>query len=192
MYKEEWESLIKIIENSEISSIDKSLDSAELHKLLIAGEDHRFMQHSGVDYFSLCRATWRTLFCGRREGGSTIAMQLVRVLTNKYEKTISRKILEVYLAIRMTKYISRERIISLYLSVAYFGWKMDGIKQAIHQLDLDPNNLSIRDAASLIARLKYPEPKKFSKRRSSLIETRTNYILSRYEKLNLGRNYGSI
>lgn len=188
MYKKEWKSLIKTIENSEISSFY----SNELHKLLIAGEDHRFMQHDGVDYIALCRATWRTLFCGHREGGSTIAMQLVRVLTSKYEITMSRKILEVYLALQMTKHIPKDKIISLYLSVAYFGWNMDGIKQAIDKLDLDPNNLSLRDAAGLMARLKYPEPKKFSKRRKSLIEVRTNYILSRYEKLNLGSSYGII
>lgn len=192
MYTMEWQSLVQVIENTEVSLLDKSLYSIELHNLLIIGEDHRLMQHSGVDFIALCRATWRTLFCKRREGGSTIAMQLVRVLSDRYEITISRKILEIYLAIRMTKYLPRDRIIALYLSVAYFGWNMNGIEQAVKQLNLDLENLTLRDAASLIARLKYPEPKNFSKERESMIEIRTNHILLRYKKLTFRRSYGSI
>lgn len=184
MYEKEWKALIKTIEDIELPSFDKILYSHELHKLLIAGEDHRFMYHRGVDIIALCRAVWRTFFCRRREGGSTIAMQLVRVLTGKYEVTFTRKTLEIYLALRMTKYLPKEKIITLYLSVAYFGWNMNGIKQAIEELKYDPHNLSLREAASLIARLKYPEPKSFSKRREKLINVRTDYILTRYEKLN--------
>lgn len=192
MYKREWESLVQIIEKTEISFFDKSLYSIKLYNLLIIGEDHRFIQHSGVDFIALCRAIWRTLFCGRREGGSTIAMQLVRVLSGRYDITISRKILESYLAIRMTKYMPRDRIVALYLSVAYFGWNMNGIEQAFEQLGLDSESLSLRDAAGLIARLKYPESKNFSAKRESMIEMRTNYILLRYEELTFRGRNGSI
>lgn len=191
-YKREWEILSKTIESIDPTSFDKFLYSIDLHALLIAGEDHRFMKHQGVDFVALCRAAWRTFFCDKREGGSTIAMQLVRVLTDKYEKTISRKILEIYLARQVTKYIPKNKIIALYLSVAYFGCRMNGIKQAISQLGLDPNHLSLYDSAGLIARLKYPEPLNVSKKRKRMIEVRTNYILSRYEKFNLGIHYGNI
>jgi len=192
MYENEWEKLISIIKNYDVSNINRLLYAFELDKLLIAAEDHRFMSHHGVDYIALCRATWRTLFCGRREGGSTIAMQLVRVLTNKYDITLSRKFSESYLAIRLTKNIPKDKIISLYLSVAYFGWNMNGIIEAIQKLNLDQNNLSQYDAASLIARLKYPEPKVKSLHRKNLIEIRAKYILSRYEKLFLRRVDGTI
>ncbi|WP_425973207.1 transglycosylase domain-containing protein [Aeromonas caviae] len=54
-----------------------------LKNTLVVGEDHRFWNHSGVDYFSLLRAIVKTGFFKNREGGSTIAMQLVRVITSK-------------------------------------------------------------------------------------------------------------
>ncbi|WP_309498340.1 biosynthetic peptidoglycan transglycosylase [Sulfurovum sp.] len=191
MYLKEWKALKRQVETIEISSLEE-LYLIQFHQLLIAGEDHRFMHHNGVDLIALCRATWKTLFCNKREGGSTIAMQLVRVLTGKYEKTLSRKILEIYLAIRITNYLPRNKIISMYLSLAYFGWKMDGLKEAINQLGLVHNDLSLRDIASIIARLKYPEPKYFSKEKEHLIMMRTNHILFRYEKLHIGKSYGSL
>lgn len=141
-------------------------ENSELFRLLIAGEDHRFKYHIGVDFIALVRAFWKTLMMNKREGGSTIAMQLVRVLTGKYEKTLSRKIEEMFLAYKLTKHISQKEILSLYLSIAYFGWDMYGIKQACKSLSLDLNELNIEDSASLIARLKYPEPKQSSEQRS--------------------------
>lgn len=190
MYKSEYNKLLIQLESIDTSSLDQLVHTLELDKLLIAGEDHRFINHNGVDYIALCRAFWRTVFCRRREGASTIAMQLVRVMTNKYEKTLSRKILEIYLATQITKNIPKDKIILLYLSVAYFGWDMDGIKQAIDRLKL--KNISIKESASLIARLKYPEPKNFSIKQKKLIDIRTEYILARYKKLNLRIEYGSI
>lgn len=190
MYKNECKKLINSLKNIDTSYLDELVYTLELDKLLIAGEDHRFVKHNGVDYIALCRAFWRTVFCGRREGASTITMQLVRVITNKYEKTLSRKFLEIYLATQITKNIPKDRIIILYLSVAYFGWNMDGIEQAIDRLKF--KNITIKESAGLIARLKYPEPKNFSMKQKKLIDIRTEYILARYKKLKLGLNYGSI
>lgn len=65
--------------------------SGDLITFLIIAEDHRFGLHPGVDLISLFRALYKTFFLGNREGGSTIAMQLVRVLTGRYERTIFRK-----------------------------------------------------------------------------------------------------
>jgi penicillin-binding protein 1A len=169
--------------------------------LLIAAEDHRFGRHPGVDPISLCRAVWRTLVCRKREGGSTIAMQLVRVITGRYEKTICRKITEIYFAVRLTKLLPKSDIPKLYLSIAYFGWRMNGLKQAVLRLNINMDSLSLHDAANIIARLKYPEPRRIDNGRLNKIEMRNIHIIKRYEnlfdndfilKLSISKNNGTI
>ena len=84
-------------EYSKISSSDfNHLDT--LSKLLISGEDHRFFYHLGFDIIAIARAVRNRLLYGRIEGASTIEQQLVRVLTNEYQRTFSRKIKEILLA----------------------------------------------------------------------------------------------
>ncbi len=185
-----WQVLFEEINKSKqnICVIPKN---SELLRLLIAGEDHRFKFHSGVDVIALIRASWKTLILKQREGGSTIAMQLVRVLTGKYDKTIDRKLEEMFLAYKLTKYVSKQEILSLYLSVAYFGWNMHGISQACKVLKFNLNNLTLEESASLIARLKYPEPKNISEQRNSQIKNRTKYILKRYNTLKIKDKYAS-
>jgi penicillin-binding protein 1A len=185
-----WQILFKEINKSKqnICIIPKN---SELLRLLIAGEDHRFKFHSGVDVIALIRASWKTLILKQREGASTIAMQLVRVLTGKYDKTIDRKLEEMFLAYQLTKYVSRQEILSLYLSAAYFGWNMHGIGQACKVLKLNLNTLTLEESASLIARLKYPEPKNISEQRNNQIKNRTKYILKRYNTLKIKDRYAS-
>ncbi|MBP9014790.1 MAG: transglycosylase domain-containing protein [Smithella sp.] len=151
-----------------------------LVEMLIAGEDHRFKFHCGVDFVAICRAVWRTAACGRREGASTIEMQLVRVLTGRYEKKLSRKIREALLAVYTCQLASKSEIALMYLLVGYYGTGMDGFEFATKRLGFRPHTMSPREAASLAARLKYPEPRSLSVRRMSQISTRTNYILSRH------------
>lgn len=191
MLNKGWENLQDqiIIRRDQICVIS---ENSELFRLLIAGEDHRVKYHNGVDFIALVRALWKTLFLKQREGGSTIAMQLVRVLTGKYERTFSRKTQEIFLAYKLTKHISQKEILSLYLSIAYFGWNMHGIKQACKSLRLDLNGLNMEDSASLIARLKYPEPKQSSEERSKQIDKRSKYILKRYHTLKIKETYEAI
>jgi membrane carboxypeptidase/penicillin-binding protein PbpC len=167
-----------------IMADSKKLDiSPTLVALLIVAEDHRFGRHPGVDPISLCRAFWRTVICGKREGGSTIAMQLVRVITGRYEKTFSRKIAEIYFAIRITINVCEYDIPKLYLTIAYFGWRMNGLKQVSTRLKLNSSSLSLPDAAAVIARLKYPEPRCPTKERLSKIANRSKYIIARYDQI---------
>ena len=153
--------------------------SGVLVKMLIAAEDHRYGKHPGVDLISLCRAVWRSAFCGRREGGSTIAMQLVRVITGQYERTLGRKFAEIFLAIRITRFVSSADLPRLYLVVAYFGWRMNGLAQATQRLSINPSGVSELEAANIVARLKYPEPRRSDERRLTRIRERAIYILRR-------------
>lgn len=183
MYDKEWNNLIHKINKIDITNIQDLVNLSILVDLLIVAEDHRFKSHYGVDILALIRAFWKTFFCKRREGASTIAMQLVRTIRGNYELSIFRKISEIFLALKLTKSISKKKITLLYLSVAYYGWDMHGLKQACIKLNLNIDKLSSTEAASLVARLKYPEPKKKSKYREEQINKRTIYILNRYSKI---------
>ena len=177
-----WEKLKFTIDQIRIE-YQKNADihpSKQMSALLILGEDRRFRYHCGVDPIALCRAAWRTYGCGRREGASTIAMQLVRTLTGQYEKTFARKFDEIQLAIRLTKYVRRKEIPALYLWVAYYGWRMNNFSQACNQLGINPNASSLQEAAQLVARLKYPEPQILSPNRARQIARRCRYLIYRY------------
>ena len=178
----EWQNIKFRVED--IKTDTEQMDiSPMLIAILIAAEDHRFSNHPGVDLVSLCRAVWRTLFCGKQEGGSTIAMQLVRVITGRYERTMGRKIAEIYFAVRLTRQVPKSDIPKLYLSIAYFGWRMNGLKQASSRLNINPASLSLFDAANVIARLKYPEPRQLDNHRLAKINGRVKYIIKRYDNL---------
>ncbi|MBE8233596.1 MAG: transglycosylase domain-containing protein [Endozoicomonadaceae bacterium] len=166
------------------SEVDKLAISPRLIRMLIVAEDHRYSYHLGVDPIALFRAFCHSAFYGKREGGSTIAMQLVRVITGKYERTLSRKIVEMYLALRLSLLVPKAELPKLYLFVAYFGWRMNGIVQARNRLGLDLSGLSETEAAELIARLKYPQPRNYNAKRTHQIKLRGLYILGRLEWFN--------
>jgi membrane peptidoglycan carboxypeptidase len=128
-------------------------------RALIAGEDHRFNQHDGLDLVAVARAIWRFAVWRRIEGASTIEQQLIRTLTGHREKHFSRKMKEIILAIRVSGAIPKEDIPGVYLSVAYFGWRMNGFDAACRHLGLDVKSVDEFQAARLIGRLKHPQPK---------------------------------
>jgi len=171
----EWKNLRQTALLLKIDAQDIDV-SVNLLNALIAAEDRRFNYHSGVDIRSLSRALWRIVFFQKIEGGSTIAMQLVRVLTGNYQKTISRKLKEIVYAVCLTKIIGKNDLPKMYLLVAYFGWKMNGLKQAAIRLNFDPSNVCELKSSELIARLKYPEPKNANKERLEKIKVRSLHI----------------
>ncbi len=156
-------------------------------RLLLVGEDHRIALHPGVDPLALCRALWRTYGRGRREGGSTVAMQLVRVLTDRFERSWRRKANEMFLAIHLARHVPIDELPALYLSVGYYGWRMNGFVQACRRLGVDPEICSLQESASVVARLKYPEPKSCTASRRLQIARRSEYLMARLE--HYGRRY---
>ncbi|MFQ2652689.1 biosynthetic peptidoglycan transglycosylase [Aeromonas caviae] len=151
-----------------------------LKNTLVVGEDHRFWSHSGVDYFSLLRAIVKTGVFKNREGGSTIAMQLVRVITSNYQVTLKRKVIEILLAKKVTRIYGREKILSKYLQLAYFGWNMHGVVDATTKLKINIRNMSLVDAADVIARLKYPQPRFHNQMQDAKIKRRSVYIVGKF------------
>jgi membrane peptidoglycan carboxypeptidase len=163
-----------------------------LHKLLISGEDHRFFSHGGFDVIAIGRAVWRNLAFNRREGASTIEQQIVRVLTGNYQRTLRRKLKEIFLATLINDIVPKKDLPGIYLDVAYYGWRMNGLRQASSRLRIDMRNLTLSEAASLVARLKYPEPRQAPDGRVVQIQRRSSHLVSLYRKHSLTNIYSGI
>lgn len=98
---------------------------------LLATEDQRFFEHSGVDLFGLARATVQLMLTGTKsQGGSTITMQVARNFFLTPKKTYTRKLKEILLAIKIDKELSKDKILELYLNKIYLGNHAYGVAAA--------------------------------------------------------------
>jgi membrane carboxypeptidase/penicillin-binding protein PbpC len=149
-------------------------------RLLVSAEDHRHRCHPGFDIYAICRAIFRHFTSGRREGGSTIEQQIVRVVTNRFEPTLRRKLREIMLASLVAAHFPKSVSPSVYLTIGYYGWQMNNYVQACRRLRLHPSYLSLDEAAAIVARLKYPEPRISPPQRLMQIEQRMKYLKRLY------------
>ena len=120
----------------------------------LAAEDARFYEHPGVDWQSLVRALVANVSSGSvREGGGTITMQLARNTVLTSEKTLRRKLKEVFLAMRLEREFSKQEILTLYLNRIFLGQRSYGIGAAAEvYFDKSVHDLTVAEAA-LIAGL---------------------------------------
>jgi penicillin-binding protein 1A len=117
----------------------------QMVQAFLAAEDDRFFDHPGVDYQGIIRAGFQLIITGeRRQGGSTITMQVARNYYLTPEKTFTRKISEILLALQIESDLSKEEILELYLNKIYLGNRAYGVGaaaevyygKAVDQLDL--------------------------------------------------------
>jgi penicillin-binding protein 1A len=105
--------------------------AAYLPKATIAIEDRRYWEHGGVDYVGIARAAWTDITTGKAaQGGSTITQQLVRNLYTGNQKTLSRKLKEACLAIKLSRKWSKQKILDEYLNNVYYGNHAYGVEAA--------------------------------------------------------------
>ena len=149
---------------------------------LVAGEDRRFWRHKGFDVIAMARAAWRWASGGMLSGASTIEQQLVRTLTNRYERTLTRKVREVLLAAAVSPLFEKELLASIYLRVAYFGWRMNGYEQACRRLHFDAGKLSAKEAGQVVAALRWPLPHEPSQKIREAWERRARHIVNELGK----------
>ena len=150
--------------------------------LLVLAEDHRFRRHLGVDPWALCRAVWQTLFCNSPQGGSTIAMQLVRTILRSRQPTMIRKAKEIVLAVMLSNYADKAQLPTIYLWCAYYGWRMNNFVEACSRLRIDIATVSPIEEARLIARIKYPQPRAPKGTRMAQIQRRAFHVLRLSER----------
>ncbi|MGH8641923.1 MAG: penicillin-binding protein 1A, partial [Burkholderiales bacterium] len=136
-----------------IGDVPRSLTYA-----ILAAEDERFYQHSGVDYVGVARAALSNFVSGEvRQGASTITMQVARNFFLTKEKTITRKFNEVLLAFKIESNLSKDQILELYVNQIYLGQRAYGFAAASQIYFGKPlAELSLAEAAMLAGLPKAP------------------------------------
>jgi len=129
-----------------------------LTSAFIAGEDARFHVHPGVDYQGISRAVWTLVTTGEKSvGGSTITQQLARNFFLTLEKTYTRKIKEIFLALKIERELSKDEILELYLNKILLGHRAYGVGAAADVYYGKPvGELSLAQCAMLAALPKAP------------------------------------
>lgn len=125
---------------------------------VVAIEDRRFFQHRGLDPWGFARAVFANLRAGRlAQGGSTLTQQLAKNLFLTSERTFSRKLEELALALWLELRLSKSDILELYLNRVYFGAGAYGIEAASQRyFDKSARALSVAEAALIAGLLKAP------------------------------------
>ncbi len=130
--------------------------------MLIAYEDKRFYRHPGVDLQALARAAQQALWNGRIvSGGSTLTMQVARLLEPRPERRFSDKLAEMVRAVQLERRLSKTQILNLYLSLAPYGGNIEGVRAAsLAYFGKEPRRLSTAEAALLVALPQAPEARR--------------------------------
>jgi len=130
-----------------------------IRRAVIAIEDYRFYDHSGIDYRGIARALVEDLREGNiRQGGSTLTQQYIKNVLTGNAKTVDRKIREAIYAVQLEKRMGKNDILEAYLNQAYFGEGAYGVAAAAeHYFSKPVNKLSFPEAASLAAAIAAPE-----------------------------------
>jgi penicillin-binding protein 1C len=134
-------------------------------RLLLAYEDHRFRSHAGVDLLALGRAALQLLTRGHVvSGGSTITMQLARLLEPRRQRSVSAKLRQIVRAVEIERQLGKDQILDLYLTLAPFGGNLEGIRAAsIAYFGKEPKRLSLAESALLVALPQSPETRRLDR-----------------------------
>ncbi|AMN41779.1 penicillin-binding protein 1C [Rhodoplanes sp. Z2-YC6860] len=121
--------------------------------MLLAYEDRRFRDHAGVDPLAMARAAWQWVGNGRViSGGSTVTMQVARLLEPRPDRTVLAKLRQLARAIALERQFSKNEILSLYLTLAPYGGNLEGVRAAsLAYFGKEPKKLSLSEAALLVA-----------------------------------------
>lgn len=128
-------------------------------EMLIAYEDRRFRDHIGFDPLALVRATWQLATNGEIvSGGSTLSMQVARLIEPRKHRTLHAKFSEIMRAIQIEACLSKQEILELYLTLAPFGGNLEGVRAAsLAYFGKEPLRLTTGEAALLVALPQSPE-----------------------------------
>lgn len=131
-------------------------------KLLLAYEDKRFYHHMGVDPAAMARAAFQFIRHGQIvSGGSTLTMQVARLLEPRMHRSLYAKLRQMTRAIQLEWALSKEQILSLYLGLAPYGGNLEGIRAAsLAYFGKEPRRLTLAEAALLVALPQSPETRR--------------------------------
>lgn len=152
--------------------------------LLLAYEDRRFREHSGVDPRALMRAAWQLIREGRVvSGGSTITMQVARLMEPRTERSLAAKLRQMVRAVQLEQVLNKDEILSLYLALAPFGGNIEGVRAAsLSYFGKEPKRLSLAESALLVALPQSPESRR-PDRRPEAAQAARDRVLKRVASL---------
>ena len=130
--------------------------------MLIAYEDQRFYDHHGIDPWAVGRAAWQLVTHGRIvSGGSTITMQVARLIEPRRDRSFLTKFIQMLRAVQLERRLTKTEILDLYLTHAPYGGNLEGVRSAsLAYFGKDPRRLSVSEAALLVALPQLPEKRR--------------------------------
>ena len=141
----------------ELASVDP-----EFVKMLVSYEDQRFFSHAGVDPWAIARAAFQFATSGRIvSGGSTISMQLARLIEPREARSLGAKLRQAARAIQIERRLSKQEILQRYLTLAPYGGNIEGVRAAsLAWFGKEPGRLTLPEAALLVALPQSPEARR--------------------------------
>jgi len=149
-------------------------------RMLLAYEDKRFRSHPGVDARSMLRAVLQAAWNGRVvSGGSTLTMQVARLLEESGTGKVGGKLRQMRVALALERRLTKDQILQLYLHLAPFGGNLEGVRAAsISYFGKEPRRLTPAEAALLVAIPQSPESRR-PDRAADRAEAARNRVLAR-------------
>ncbi len=161
--------------------VDLSKVPEDIRNTFVAAENKSFYKDSGVDLKGTARGLINTLSGKGAQGGSTITQQYVKNYYLTQEQTVTRKLRELIISLKVDRQMSKDQILAGYLNTSYFGRNAYGIQaaaQAYYRVDAD--KLDVEQGAYLAALLQAPSQYDWevaSKTGKKLVKARWNYVL---------------
>lgn len=152
-------------------------------KMLLAYEDRRFYSHIGVDPLAMARAGYQLVSSGHIvSGGSTITMQLARLMEPRQRRSLYAKLRQMVRALEIERVMNKDQILNLYLTLAPYGGNLEGIRAAsLAYFGKEPKHLSLAQAAMLVALPQSPERRRLD-RHPNAARIARNRVLDRMVK----------
>jgi len=131
-------------------------------EMLIAYEDKRFHEHKGVDPLALLRAAGQFAGNGRIvSGGSTLSMQLARLIEPRTSRSVASKLRQIARAVQIERRLTKREILERYLTLAPYGGNLEGVRAAsLAWFGKEPKRLTVSEAALLVALPQLPEKRR--------------------------------
>ncbi len=149
-------------------------------KMLLAYEDKRFYQHRGVDVLALTRSAGQMLWHQRIvSGGSTLTMQVARLLEGPTKRSVAVKLRQIGRALQIERVLNKQEILTAYLQLAPYGGNLEGIRAAsLAYFGKEPKVLNAAEAALLVALPQSPESRRPDRFKARAVAAR-NRVLAR-------------
>ena len=146
----------------------------------VAIEDSEFYKHKGIRLKSISRAVWSNITGGKVQGGSTITQQLIKNTLLTSEKSVTRKIKEWILAVKLERIMDKEDILALYLNEAPYGGNIYGIEEASKAFfNKKPLDLTLAQSAYMAAIPNGPTYYSPYRKNKDKLDERKNLVLKR-------------